>query len=395
MDDLNGAAGCYGQPYTVKFPTNVTFNWWYNTSGAPLVPPIENPRTITNITTDTTFQIRPNAPVSSLYNRLGGFPKGAFTIKAANTSGTVATMRWTGLADSLWQNPANWVELKSGYEAPASFAPTTCVNVIIPSNVDYFPELIDSAYCADILMKDRAMLKNPHVLVYRNASVEIKLKPAERDRFVMWSAPLRNMYSGDYHYRVGSDPYWGDTFMNYFQRTNPDYPTSGQAVGDRFTATTGAVDTPLELGKAFNVKVTDNTITRDSLLRFPRKETTYKPIDRPQVSVLRDTESKFITHGYNLDASGEFNLPLLNMGVSSLSLVQVVNPYLAYLDFSKFAAGNGLVGYYIWSGDPNDGFVTIQPAMDINGNRIVASTSSSFYSSNPTLIPPCNPSSSK
>ncbi|GHV49593.1 hypothetical protein FACS1894181_08930 [Bacteroidia bacterium] len=354
LDDKNGAAGCYNQPYTVKFPTNITFDWWYNTSGAPLSPSIENPRTITNITTDTIFQIRPNAPALSLYDRLGGFPKGAFTIKMANTSGTVATMRWTGLADSLWQNPANWVVLKSDangkpYEAPASHAPTNCVNVIIPSTVDYFPELVDSAYCNDILMKDRAMLKNPHVLVYRNASVEIKLKPAELDRFVMWSAPLKEMYSGDYYYntynRTGSSQ--GDVFMNLFQQKNPDYSGSAAAT-NYFTATFGSVNQPLELGRAFNLKVTHTTVTLDSALRFPRPGDLY--------SGPRPDKNKFVTHGVILGSNKRFNMPVF--GGEPARLVQVVNPYMAYLNIDSFlkANTNFQSGYYVWNGELTNGF---------------------------------------
>ncbi|GHV52572.1 hypothetical protein FACS1894181_15750 [Bacteroidia bacterium] len=389
LDDKNGAAGCYRQPYTVKLsdkPTGTTFDWWDKTSGTSL--PSGSTRVVASITADATFLIQPKVP-DPRYTRWENFPKGDFTIKLANPGGTIPTMRWTGLADSLWQNPANWVVLKSDasgkpYEAPASHAPTTCVNVIIPSTVDYFPELVDSAYCNDILMKDRAMLKNPHVLVYKNASVEIKLKPSERDRFVMWSAPLKNMYSGDYHYRVGSQPYFGDTYMNYFQEANPDPQiTSPQATAHHFTATTGSLDEPLELGRAFNVKVATTTVTRDSLLRFPKAAPTYI-YNGKQTPVLNRTNSgKFITEG---TSGGVFDLLVSGAKLSGVELVQVVNPYLAYLDFTKFAAGNNLGGYYTWSGNPNDGFATIVVPLN-NGNRIVTSVAPP-YSSDPTLIPP-------
>ncbi|GHV51944.1 hypothetical protein FACS1894181_14560 [Bacteroidia bacterium] len=382
LDDKNGAAGCYGQAYKVELspkPTNTTFDWWDKTSGTSLSP--GSTRVVASITADATFLIQPKVP-DPWYTRWEDFPKGDFTIKLANPGGTIPTMRWTGLADSLWQNPANWVEVKSGYEAPASFAPTTCVNVIIPSTVDYFPELVDSAYCNDILMKDRAMLKNPHVLVYRNASVEIKLKPSERDRFVMWSAPLKNMYSGDYHYRVNNSIQWGDVFMNYFQQANPD-PPKGQATARHFTATTGSLDAPLELGRGFNVKVTTTTVTRDSLLRFPSTAATYEPVGRPPVPVPRATESKFITHG----TSGVFEMLAPGATLTGeVQLVQVVNPYMAYLDFSKFATGNNLSGYYTWSGDLNDGFATI--VAPLNGNRIVTSAPASFDPSLSNWIPP-------
>ncbi|GHT36788.1 hypothetical protein FACS189435_0460 [Bacteroidia bacterium] len=383
LDDLNGAAGCYGQPYTVKLsdkPTGTTFDWWDKTSGTPL--PSGSTRVVASITADATFLIQPKV-LDPWYTRWEDFPKGDFTIKLANPGGATTTMRWTGLADSLWQNLANWVEIKSGYEAPASFAPTKCVNVIIPSTVDYFPELIDSAYCNDILMKDRAMLKNPHVLVYRNASVEIKLKPAERDRFVMWSAPLKNMYSGDYHYRVNGQPHFGDTYINYFQEDNPD---AGSATVHHFTATTGNLESPLEIGRAFNVKVTTTTMTRDSLLRFPSTATTYKYNDGTSTNPLNRTNSgKFITDG----KSGVFDLWVSGASLSGVKLVQVVNPYLAYLDFNKFAAptANDLSGYYTWSGDLNDGFAAIVSVMN-NGNRIRVVNTDPSYSPDPTLIPP-------
>ncbi|GHV51125.1 hypothetical protein FACS1894181_12570 [Bacteroidia bacterium] len=386
LDDKNGAAGCYLQPYTVKLsdkPTGVTFDWYNKTDGAPLSPLSGSTRVVASITADASFLIQPKVP-DPWYTRWEDFPQGDFTIKLANPGGATTTMRWTGLTDSLWQNPANWVEVKSGYEAPASFAPTKCVNVIIPSTVDYFPELVDSAYCNDILMKDRAMLKNPHVLVYRNASVEIKLKPAERDRFVMWSAPLKNMYSGDYHYRINGQPYFGDTYINYFQEANPDPQiTSPQATAHHFTATTGSLDEPLELGRAFNVKVATTTMTRDSLLRFPRTETTYNGMLTPALD--RRNSGKFITDG----KSGVFEMWVSGASLTGVKLVQVVNPYLAYLDFNKFAApaANDLGGYYTWSGDLNDGFAAIVSVMN-NGNRIRIVNTDPSYSPDPTLIPP-------
>ncbi|GHV51136.1 hypothetical protein FACS1894181_12580 [Bacteroidia bacterium] len=370
LEDLNGAAACSGQAYKVELlskPAGTTFSWY--DSGGGGTPSVGNTRTVTN-TTDVTFQIQPDVTIPR-YALLGNFPKGDFTIKMANPGGMVATMRWTGLADSLWQNPANWVELKNDangkpYEAPASHAPTNCVNVIIPSTVDYFPELIDSAYCNDILMKDRAMLKNPHVLVYNNASVEIKLKPAELDRFVMWSAPLKDMYSGDYHYRVnGAVRPQGDAFMTLFQQANPDH-TGSTAEKNYFTATIGSVNQPLELGRAFNLKVVQNSITNDSLLRFPSPVDSYNSVNLPS----RPDKNKFITHGQNLDASGQFDLPVTG-GEAGNKLVQVVNPYMAYLSMGQFLANNNHAiqnGYYFWNGELTSGF-NILTTMN-NGNRI-------------------------
>ncbi|GHU55041.1 hypothetical protein FACS189411_02780 [Bacteroidia bacterium] len=397
LDDLNGAAGCYGQPHTVNLsarPTDTTFDWWYNASGTQLSPPDGSTRVVTNITADTTFQIRPNVLVSSLYHRLGGFPKGAFTIKLANTSGTVATMRWTGLADNLWHNPANWVAVRSMangsmYETPVSYAPTKCVNVIIPSIVGNFPELVDSAWCNDILMEDRAMLKNPHVLTYHEAKVEIKLKPSERDRFVMWSAPLSGMFTGDYHYKSkAGEPQFGDFFMNFFQQSNPDNSGSAAAQGN-FTTTFGSVNQPLQLGKAFNLRVVTTSLSRDSILRFSGETDTYNGI--PLGS--RPNKYKFVTQGVAQNALGRFNLPVYSgtgttypYNNDTWKLVQVVNPYMAYLRADSFLQYNPALknGYYYWNGEPDGSFTTVGVAG--TGNRFVYTEQSTVGL--PNLIAP-------
>jgi hypothetical protein len=130
------------------------------------------------------------------------FPRGKILVHpitiVPNTNGK---MRWTGLADSNWHNPYNWVEVKDGYEAPARSGPSNCVDVIISKEATNYPALIDASYGHTITMEDRAMLKNPHVLHYDSAKVEIKLQPSERDRFILWSAPLQSVYSGDYHFK--------------------------------------------------------------------------------------------------------------------------------------------------------------------------------------------------
>jgi hypothetical protein len=68
-----------------------------------------------------------------------------------------------------------------------------------------------------------------------------------------------------------------------------------------------------------------------------------------------------------------------------MNLIQVVNPYLAYLDFAKFYAGNSTIinnGYYIWDGDINNSFTTINS----DGNRYRMTTTPTI--GNPGLIPP-------
>jgi hypothetical protein len=226
-------------------------------------------------------------------------------------------------------------------------------------------------------MKDRAMIAGIHWLTYDDARVEFKLMPGERDRFVMWSAPLKDMYSGDYHFNIREAGWfpnrfkWGDVYMNFFQYRNPDGgdPSSSAAVR-AFTATFRKLNEPLELGKAFNLKVVSTTANKDSLFVFPQTFSSYIDADGVSTSpnVTRYNAYRFITDG----KGAEFDMPVPNDVGSTQSLqgspyVQAVNPYMAYLKISDFLEENHdklLVNvYYIWNGKTN-GFA---PIADIGG----------------------------
>jgi hypothetical protein len=382
-----GFSACYDENYTVQLKTINTNFYWYDkdrvqlNDGGP-----SSTRTISSLKVDSVYWIQPKRTINPYL--AVDFPQGKLTVSIVNPSGATATMRWTGLISNDWKNPGNWVEVKGTYEAPVAWAPTGCVDVIIPSGAPKYPELIDTATCRNITMKDRAMLTNPHVLKYINAQVEFKLTPSERDRFVMWSAPLQSMYSGDYHFKAGNTPNWGDVFMNYFQQANPA-PAGGAAEANHFTATFGKLNDALSLGKAFNLRVAATVSNRDSIFVFPRTETTYtattggNPYDTP-----RPANSKFITHGVTLNNNGQFTLPVAG-GNLNAAMIQIVNPYMAYLEVSKFLAANNTklgVGYYIWDGDVNNGIISVLPAI-VNGNRYTITTSLPAATS-ADLIPP-------
>jgi hypothetical protein len=272
-------------------------------------------------------------------------------------------MRWTGLIDHNWKNPGNWVEVKNNYESPVAWAPTGCVDVIIPSGATNYPELTDSVWCSHIAMKDRAMLKNPHVLNYDKATVELKLTPSEKDRVIMWSAPLQHMYSGDYHFKKNDGkPNWGDAYMMFFQMANPDVGNVAQA--NSMTATVGHPGVPLPLGTAFNFRLAATSINQDSTLIFPKAETAYTASNNASYNNLdRTNRSRFITDPVSVTSGGTFNLLVQNSAGTTVypKVLQVVNPYMAYLDIQKFLVGNSTVletnGYVAWDGDMNTSFV--------------------------------------
>ncbi|MDR0995962.1 MAG: hypothetical protein LBL81_06720 [Tannerella sp.] len=364
--------------------SNVNYTW-YDAGGTNLLQPQPSPSdtiSLTGFTADRSYQVQPTRTAEPLKGI--AFPKGLLSIKHL-ASGT--NMRWTGLADTNWFNPDNWVQIKGSgslaYESPVTWAPTSCVQVEIPSGAPNYPELTPGTtpVCDQIHLGDRAMLKNPQVLTYSGASVEMSLQPSERDRYVMLSAPLQDMVSGDYHFMgTGGTEEWGDVYMDFFSRSN----TGGNLA--ELSSSTGSTSQALQLGRAFNIRVVTTSVTRDSLLRFPSPDDSYAG------SVQRTSKARFITDGLALDAEGRFSLPVFS-GTQSTSgsnagstLLEVVNPYMAYLRVDSFLNGNpGLTkGYYIWNGDLDASFTAIASA----GARYVYTLPAGSLTLSPNLIPP-------
>jgi hypothetical protein len=381
LDDKNGAASCIDSAYTINLSIgnqNTVFNW-YDDKNTPL-PGNSNIRTVSKMKSDTSYYIKPVAG-----NIYGSFPVSKFFVKATDAAG-VSLMQWTGQENSDWKNPRNWVEEKilNGRKshAPVYWSPTSCMNVVIPSGATFYPEPEDSARCKDILLKDRAMLKNPHLLSYRNASVEIKLRPSERDRTLFWSAPLKDMYSGDYRFDDSSQNPNGDIFMSFFQQKNPDYGNS-VAKSNHFTATFASLSQPLDIGQSFNIKVVSTSGNKDSLFRFPKSATSYN-----NSPIRRISHRRFITDSIALDVKRRFKLPVkngANNNNSGYSILQIVNPYMAHLRIDSFLDNNPDFsrGYYIWNGNKGSGIQTVGL---VDGNRYIFTPPNMVTS--PDIIPP-------
>jgi hypothetical protein len=217
------------------------------------------------------------------------------------------------------------------------------------------------------------MLKNPHALTYAGASVEFKPTSWEKDRFIMWSAPLKDMYSGDYHFKkTDGTPNWGDVYMMFFQMPNPDVQGS-TPVANNLTATFGNPGKDLPLGTAFNFRLDATSLNRDSVFTFPKTPTSYTAANNTMYTGLtRGNSNRFITDGISLTGD-QFNIPVpSNMGVSNRFL-QIVNPYMAYLDVSKFLIGNSAMlepnGYIEWDGSVNSGLIGHRMNLSPDGMR--------------------------
>jgi hypothetical protein len=376
MQPATGSFGvCYGDNFATKLkesPKGIRFVWWDEQNQ---FRPSSDSLTVHfgGITAPKTYTVK---PLLSTWNsdRIEFIP-GRLTISPLGVSGSNGLMKWTGIVDTNWHDLRNWAEIKKGVEASASSAPTNCTDVIIPSGLTNYPILTSPASCAKITMKNSAMIAGIHWLTYANAQVELKLSPAERNRFIMWSAPLMNMYSGDYHFKKGNVPYWGDVFMNFFQARNPD-DLSSVAKENHFTPTFKNPGYELSPGQAFNLKLIATSSNKDSMFIFPKTETSYTATDGTSHHTPRNAHAGKFMSDTVIAAGNRVHVP---SAMASSNYIQVVNPFMAYLDINRFLLNNTNLerSVRIWDGGTNTqpnaapgDFITILPDKT-NGNRYI------------------------
>lgn len=113
-----------------------------------------------------------------------------------------AQTTWTGKNESM---PTDWLR----WDNWSNGIPWTCTDVLIPSNLQSYPELKAKAntenqtelefwgkcnYCNRIQFEPGAEVINTHYLNYEQAWVNVSLKSGE---YNMFSAPLKETYTGD------------------------------------------------------------------------------------------------------------------------------------------------------------------------------------------------------
>lgn len=383
LENTSGSfATCYGSDITISLkeqPTGTTFGWYADSTGTSTITP---PTTISNLITAQTYYVEPRVP--SPYDNIS-FPLHKLVVQPIGNSTGNANMRWTGTADTDWNNPNNWILVEGSTESATTFAPAKCVDVEIPKGIVNYPSLTSNGEVGFIEVKDRAMLANTHKLDYDSASVEVNFIASERDRWVMYSAPLRKTYSGDYILRDASgnpiikpDP---STYMNYFQVTNPERPEM-VATARAFTKPVGDVEVPLPLGKSFNVWL-DSDADATTPFQFP------SPIDQytlwvhgPWGGTTGDSISSVLdrTDGLGNKVSGRFIIEDATAGANGsftiappddragFSLIMLPNPFMAYMDMNVFLNDNNSVlnqEYKIWSGI-DDSFISYKLVQGYN-----------------------------
>ncbi|MCC8095753.1 MAG: hypothetical protein LIP05_10565 [Tannerellaceae bacterium] len=342
----DGLSVCKGDAYDVALKTS---NWnpafyWYNESQvfqeyAPSIPVVSR---------DYVFYARLgfHGTKSVLgagetdYSRIN-FPMRRVMVRAVGDENEVVKVKWKGQIDSDWQNPANWVLIEDeDKEVPIEWIPSSCVDVIVSEEAQYYPDLRVVARTNDVVMENRAMIGKVHLLDYNQVTVDLTPAATEKERYVMWSAPLKEMYTGDYHFtNANGNPAWGDVHMNYFQAHNPDFTVSPGSVAkeNAFTADFGGVGESLPLGKAFNIRILNQDT--GATFRFPKTSASYTDANGKTYQTARNSADsyRFIVDGL-MDQEGTLDLPVYDD--PDYSMLQVVNPFMAYLNAQQFLEAN-------------------------------------------------------
>ncbi len=130
-----------------------------------------------------------------------------FTIKVVPEN-----VMWTGADDSNWFDDQNWVAVTTagGLTVDASktaYFPLASTNVTIQGKVDLSADNViiatdddistANAECNEIHFIQDASMGNVQKLSYKKAFLDYKF---EKDRWQLFSVPLRNMYSGDFYF---------------------------------------------------------------------------------------------------------------------------------------------------------------------------------------------------
>ncbi len=278
------------------------------------------------------------------------------------------SLEWLGYS-SDWNNPSNWVDPSNSSNHKV---PRKCTNVKIPDGKNFYPDLSSGftlrsevygePQCARIYFEHGGEVAKPYLLDYDFAFVELKLVS---DRWNMISAPLRDMYSGDYALSENRvDPM---VFMMQYETTNPETGIN-KGIG-KWSYPFNTMKVPLFTGLGYAVWV-DNENKRDSLFFFPKTAKEYKYFDEQgnylnykDTDLSRSNNGRFVYE--ELSSTGTFtvNNPLWS-STPGASLI-IGNPLMSHIDFNLFQqrnANNIAPGYKIWTG--NSTFVTYMKMSD-------------------------------
>ena len=290
----------------------------------------------------------------------------------------------SAVTDDVWANANNWQSSTGGGY------PIWCTDVTLPSGANRYPTLKSGDACRDITFKNGTAVGQIQYLLYRKAYIELLL---DRNRWYMLGAPLRYMYSADYH----GDMTWTDSmspkiFMMYFNvksNVNPD-----GRVGYRissFSAPFANLEERVGPEKGFALWVNgkdeqysypDQNFLTGTPYKFPRRlpdgnDVTYSyhdaktgewlypsgALSRGAVASIPDSLTWVSNHNsltqaqkdnrYRFVFEDNYVNGQITVAINAAATNIIGNPFMSYLNFDKFYSDNKtkIYGYYrIWDG---------------------------------------------
>ncbi len=288
----------------------------------------------------------------------------------------------TAPVNTTWEDGQNWTAGDGGEGG----YPIWCTDVVIPSSAADYPTLVDGDECRDIHFDHGGSVGKIQKLKYRYATVDLTI--AERSRWHMLSAPLKYMYSADYHADLTWEQAVPKLFMRYFNteyktgKLNPD-GIAGASYGN-FSKSFAKLEEPLNTALGYVVWLNPENNEAGNFngtYHFPRRlsdgsDVEYKyhygsgefagnvvPLQRGNPTSLtsawtatstpdQDNRYRFIYEG-----AASIDFPIKPERTEILG-----NPFMSHFDFEAFYNANNMEiqpYYRIWNGKEGQFFTYI------------------------------------
>lgn len=344
-------------------PTGPGTMVWYSTASGGTPLPIDTP-----LETGSTYY------VETVNGTCTSTTRTAVTI----TLGMVTdTTRWTGAVSNEWTDDANWTDQH----------PTVCTHVVIPDpgNGILYPIISGPAACKSITFEPGGGVLGLQHLTYERAYVQLLTK---REIWYTITAPLKEMYSGDYFYN-GSP----ESLMKLFNTPSPDAIGPNITYTGTFTRSFVSLGVPLVPGLAYAYSVSPKTWNypngfylayTDQFVSFPRTKadgslvTDYVPysgFSGIPYEFMKTTVTKDSYLAYRFAMEDENNV-LQDVKVPiQPGLNFVGNPMMCHLDFNALYATNSSIianKVKFWNGST---FTTYMGGSGISSSLDLTSTS--------------------
>jgi len=324
--------------------TGSTFNWYQTAVSSPVLG-TNAIYTTPALTSNTDYYVAATANGCTSFGRT----KTTALISGSNTA-------WAGTSSNNWNDYANWT-----HGVPCANSDVTIPDVST-SGVGY-PTITGSASCKNIIFEAGAAVLGLQYLSYNKAFVRTEL---QRSKWYTLTAPLKEMFAGDYAFSGGSPV----TQMRLFDEINPDSINIGALNTGTWSKGFSTPLVALTPGSGFAYYVDTKTynypgaityLTTNITNTFPRINpdsslvTSYFPYSTFSGRLLTPawiaTKNPSLAYRFAMENSSNV---LVNTTYTLKPGINLIgNPLMTHLDFNKLYADNaGVINNKVkfWNG---------------------------------------------